>query len=147
MQQTLPIPWNLFLESNFELSTNRHAVFQGSYAEDGGKCIENLCMQILQFKPGLVITEKGLSDLVCRYLSKAGVSAIRTLRMTDNNRIAEARGAVIVNRRGELQESDVGMHAGLLKLRRLAASSFHLLWIAKIQKPVQSFYEVLARIF
>ncbi|KAF5751773.1 T-complex protein 1 subunit gamma isoform X2 [Tripterygium wilfordii] len=33
--------------------------------------IENLCVQILKFKPDLVITEKGLSDLACHYLSKA----------------------------------------------------------------------------
>ena len=44
--------------------------------------IQNMCMQILKFKPDLVITEKGLSDLACHYLSKAGVSAIRRLRKT-----------------------------------------------------------------
>ncbi|KAL5573880.1 hypothetical protein UlMin_023477 [Ulmus minor] len=69
--------------------------------------IENLCVKILKFKPGLVITKKGLSDLACHYLSKAGVSTIRRLGKTDNNRIAKACGAVIVNKVDELQESDV----------------------------------------
>ena len=54
--------------------------------------IEELCMQILKFKPDLVITEKGLSDLACHYLSKHGVSAMRRLRKSDNNRIAKACG-------------------------------------------------------
>ena len=54
----------------------------------------------------LVITEKGPSDLVCYYLSKAGVIAIRRLRKADNNRIAKACETVVVNRPDELQESD-----------------------------------------
>ncbi|KAM0919672.1 hypothetical protein ACQ4PT_008045 [Festuca glaucescens] len=35
--------------------------------------IKNLCAQILKFKPDLVVTEKGLSDLAIHYLSKAGL--------------------------------------------------------------------------
>ncbi|XP_020571966.1 T-complex protein 1 subunit gamma [Phalaenopsis equestris] len=86
--------------------------------------IQNLCAQILKFKPNLVITEKGLSDLACHYLSKAGVSAIRRLRKTDNNRIAKASGAVIVNRPDELQESDVGVGAGLFEVRKIGDEFF-----------------------
>ncbi|GMP33684.1 hypothetical protein CsSME_00006894 [Camellia sinensis var. sinensis] len=86
--------------------------------------IENICMQILKFKPDLVITEKGLSDLACHYFSKAGVSAIRRLRKTDNNRIAKACGAVIVNRPDELQESDVGTGAGLFEVKKIGDEFF-----------------------
>ncbi|XVF61215.1 hypothetical protein PTKIN_Ptkin08bG0112200 [Pterospermum kingtungense] len=86
--------------------------------------IENLCMQILKFKPDLVITEKGLSDLACHYLSKAGVSAIRRVRKTDNNRIAKASGAVIVNRPDELQESDIGTGAGLFEVKKIGDEFF-----------------------
>lgn len=60
--------------------------------------IHRQCEQILAFKPDVVITEKGLADLAAHYLTKAGVSAIRRLRKTDNNRIARACGATIVNR-------------------------------------------------
>ncbi|BBG96546.1 DNA glycosylase superfamily protein [Prunus dulcis] len=77
--------------------------------------IERLCVQILKFKPDVVITEKGLSDLACHYFSKAGVSGMRRLRKTDNNRIAKACGAVIVNRPDELQQSDVGTGAGIFE--------------------------------
>ncbi|KAL6997187.1 T-complex protein 1 subunit gamma, partial [Sarracenia purpurea var. burkii] len=86
--------------------------------------IENLCMQILNFKPDLAINEKGLSDLACHYLSKAGVSAIRRLRKTDNNRIAKACGAVVVNRPDELQESDVGTGAGLFEVKKIGDEFF-----------------------
>ncbi|XP_040371042.1 T-complex protein 1 subunit gamma-like [Rosa chinensis] len=80
--------------------------------------------QILKFKPDVVITEKGLSDLACHYLSKAGVTAIRRLRKTDNNRIAKACGAVIVNRPDELQESDIGTGAGLFEVKKIGDEFF-----------------------
>ncbi|KAF3333643.1 T-complex protein 1 subunit gamma [Carex littledalei] len=86
--------------------------------------IENLCAQILKFKPDLVITEKGLSDLACHFLSKAGVTAIRRLRKTDNNRIAKACGATIVNRPEELQESDIGTRAGLFEVKKFGDEFF-----------------------
>ncbi|KAF5946449.1 hypothetical protein HYC85_016677 [Camellia sinensis] len=95
--------------------------------------IENICMQILKFKPDLVITEKGLSDLACHYFSKAGVSAIRRLRKTDNNRIAKACGAVIVNRPDELQESDVGTGAGLFEVKKIGDEFFS--FIVKCKDP------------
>ena len=60
--------------------------------------IERQCAEIAKHKPDLVVTEKGLSDLAMHFLTKAGVSAIRRLRKTDNNRIARATGATIVHR-------------------------------------------------
>ena len=86
--------------------------------------IEQLCVQILKFKPDVVITEKGLSDLASHYLSKAGVSAIRRLRKTDNNRIARACGATIVYRPEELQESDVGTSCGLFEVKKIGDEYF-----------------------
>lgn len=65
--------------------------------------IERICAEIAKHKPDVVITEKGLSDLAMHFLTKAGISAIRRLRKTDNNRIARACGATIVHRpEGEL---------------------------------------------
>ncbi|CAI5479239.1 unnamed protein product [Closterium sp. Yama58-4] len=89
--------------------------------------IAGLCRHIAAFKPDLVITEKGLSDLAAHYLSKAGISAIRRLRKTDNNRIARAVGATIVNRVEELQESDVGTGAGLFEVRKIGDEFFAFL--------------------
>lgn len=47
---------------------------------------------------------------------RAGISAIRRLRKTDNNRIARACGATIVNRTEEIRESDIGTAAGLFEV-------------------------------
>lgn len=49
---------------------------------------------------------------------KNGITAIRRIRKTDNNRIARACGATIVNRTEELKEEDVGTAAGLFEIKK-----------------------------
>lgn len=78
--------------------------------------VKLLCDQLLEFKPDLVITEKGVSDLAQHYLLKGGVSALRRVKKSDNNRIARATGATIVNRVEDLKESDIGTKCGNLRL-------------------------------
>ena len=72
-----------------------------------------MCSNILKFKPDIVITEKGLSDLAQHFLLKGNVTCVRRVRKTDNNRIARVTGASIVNRPEEIQESDIGLDCGL----------------------------------
>lgn len=67
--------------------------------------IKEICAEIVKHKPDVVITEKGLSDLAMHFLTKAGISAIRRLRKTDNNRISRACGATIVHRAEGMQRS------------------------------------------
>mmetsp|Transcript_19693 Transcript_19693/g.54979 ORF Transcript_19693/g.54979 Transcript_19693/m.54979 type:complete len:554 (-) Transcript_19693:205-1866(-) len=86
--------------------------------------VQKMCEQIAAFKPDLVITEKGLSDLAAHFLTKAGISAIRRLRKTDNNRIARACGATIVHRTEEIRESDIGTKAGLFEVVKIGDEFF-----------------------
>jgi T-complex protein 1 subunit gamma len=78
-----------------------------------------MCEKILEFKPDLVITEKGVSDLAQHYFVKSNVTAIRRVRKTDNNRIARAVGATIVNRVEDIRESDVGVGCGLFHIEKI----------------------------
>ena len=50
--------------------------------------IQTMCSEIIRVKPDVVVTEKGVSDLAQHFLVKAGISVIRRVRKTDNNRIA-----------------------------------------------------------
>ena len=86
--------------------------------------IERTCNHIASFKPDVVITEKGLSDLAAFYLTRDGISAIRRLRKTDNNRIARACGATVVSRPDEIRESDIGTGAGLFEVRKMGDEFF-----------------------
>jgi len=81
--------------------------------------IKSLCDDIIKAKPDLVITEKGISDLAQHFLVKANITAIRRLRKSDNNRIARACGATIVNRTDEIREEDIGTGAGLFEIRKI----------------------------
>jgi len=86
--------------------------------------VEELCKSIIAVKPTLVCTEKGVSDLAQHYLGKAGISVLRRLRKTDNDRVARASGATIVNEPSMLKESDVGTGCGLFEVRKIGDEYF-----------------------
>ena len=86
--------------------------------------VENMCMEIIAFKPDIVITEKGVSDLAQHYFHKANITAFRRLRKTDNNRVARATGATIVSRTDEIREEDIGTGCGLFEMRKIGEEYF-----------------------
>ncbi|GMI25383.1 hypothetical protein TeGR_g2055, partial [Tetraparma gracilis] len=69
--------------------------------------IENMCAEIIAFKPDIVITEKGVSDLA-QY-------------------VQEPHGRKRVRRRDEIQESDIGTGCGLFEVRKLGDEYFTFL--------------------
>lgn len=89
--------------------------------------VKSMCEAIIALKPDLVITEKGVSDLAQHYFMKANITALRRVRKTDNNRIARATGATIVNRVDDLQESDVGTQCGLFEIEKIGDEYFTFL--------------------
>ena len=60
-----------------------------------------------------------ISDYAQHFLYKANISAIRRVRKSDNNRIARAVGATIVNRLEDLREADVGTKCGLFNIEKI----------------------------
>ncbi len=56
---------------------------------------------------------------------------MRRLRKSDNNRIARACGATIVNRTDELKEEDVGVGAGLFEIKKVIYST-HLKYLFEL---------------
>lgn len=81
--------------------------------------IQQVCADIIKAKPDLVVTEKGISDLAQHFLAKANISCLRRLKKTDNNRLARACGATIVNRTDEIREEDIGTKAGLFEVLKI----------------------------
>ena len=98
------------------------------------EAVKSMCEALLAFKPDLVITEKGVSDLAQHYFMKANVTALRRVRKTDNNRIARATGATIVNRVEDIQESDVGTQCGLFEIEKIGDEYFTFLTKCKAPK-------------
>lgn len=81
--------------------------------------VKSMCADLIALQPNLVITEKGVSDLAQHYLVKAGITCIRRVKKSDNNRLARACGATIANRTEELKEEDVGTGAGLFEIKKV----------------------------
>jgi T-complex protein 1 subunit gamma len=58
---------------------------------------------------------------------KAGITALRRVRKTDNNRASRATGATILNRVEDLKEEDVGTQCGLFEVRKIGDEYFAFL--------------------
>lgn len=95
--------------------------------------IKKTCRDIISHKPDLVFTEKGVSDLAQHYLAKANISVIRRIKKTDNNRLARAVGATIVNRAEEIKEEDIGKDCGLFDIQKIGDEYFT--FITKCKNP------------
>lgn len=89
--------------------------------------VKQMCDKILEFKPDLVFTEKGVSDLAQHFLMKANVTCIRRVRKSDNNRIARATGAQIINRVEDLRDADIGTRCGLFHIEKMGDEYFTFL--------------------
>lgn len=132
MRRKIENPRVLLLDCTLEYKkgesmTNMEISKEGDFQlalEQERKELKYVCDMITKWKPDVVITEKGVSDLACHFLQKGNCSVIRRLRKTDNNRIAKATGAVIVNRPEEIQESDIGTKCGLFEIRKLGDEYF-----------------------
>ncbi|KAF2095509.1 T-complex protein 1 subunit gamma [Rhizodiscina lignyota] len=96
--------------------------------------VKQMCDAIIALKPDLVITEKGVSDLAQHFLLKHNITALRRVRKTDNNRIARAVGATIVNDVRSLQPSDVGTSCGLFDIEKIGDEYFTFLTKCKDPK-------------
>lgn len=81
--------------------------------------IKAMCADLIALRPDLIITEKGVSDLAQHYMVKAGITCIRRVKKSDNNRISRACGATIANRTEELKEEDIGTGAGLFEIKKV----------------------------
>merc|ERR1719234_502998 len=92
MKRKIENPRILLLDCNLEYKkgesqTNIEIMNEGDFSkilEQEEAYIKKICDEITAFKPDLVITERGVSDLAQHFFNKAGITAIRRLRKSDN---------------------------------------------------------------
>ncbi|KIM33768.1 hypothetical protein M408DRAFT_325371 [Serendipita vermifera MAFF 305830] len=113
-------------ESQTNIEISKESQWQ-DFQDEEEKQVRDMCERIREFKPDLVITEKGVSDYAQSILLQGNISVIRRVRKSDNNRIARAVGATIVNRVEDLRESDVGTQCGLFYIDKLGDEYFTFL--------------------
>merc|ERR1719414_418022 len=132
MRRRIENPRVLLLDCNLEYKkgesqTNIEMLQEEDFAkilEQEEAYIKKICDDIIAHKPDLVITEKGVSDLAQHFLVKAGITAVRRLRKSDNLRVARACGATIANRTDELKEEDIGTGCGMFEVRKIGDEYF-----------------------
>merc|ERR1712051_604762 len=132
MRRRIENPRVLLLDCNLEYKkgesqTNIEIMKEEDFSkilEQEEEYIKKICDEIIRFKPDVVITEKCVSDLAQHFLVKAGITAVRRLRKSDNCRVARACGATIVNRTDEITEADIGTGCGLFEIRKIGDEYF-----------------------
>merc|ERR1719238_700611 len=132
MKRKIENPRILLLDCNLEYKkgesqTNMEIMKEEDFSkalEAEETYIKKICDEIAAHKPDLIITEKGVSDLAQHFFNKAGITAIRRLRKSDNLRVARACGATIVNRTDEITEEDIGTGCGLFEVRKIGDEYF-----------------------
>merc|ERR1719446_77621 len=100
--------------------------------------IKEQCDRIIEFNPNVVITEKGVSDLAIHYLVKAGLTAIRRIRKTDNNRLAKCTGATIVNKVDEFKSRISAHFVASTNARRSQMTGGLTSWNVRTPRPAPS---------
>ncbi|CAB3365408.1 Hypothetical predicted protein [Cloeon dipterum] len=141
MKRRIEKPRIMLLDCNLEYKKGESQTsLEMSKEEDFSRILEleeefvqKMCSEIIELKPDVIFTEKGISDLAQHFLMKAGISAVRRVRKSDNNRIARACGATIVNRTDELREEDIGTKAGLFEIKKIGDEYFCL--VTECQDP------------
>jgi len=132
MRRRIENPRILLLDCNLEykkgesmtnIEVNREEDFT-RLLELEEESIKKMCDDIISVKPDLVFTEKGVSDIAQHYLVKAGITAIRRVRKTDNNRIARACGATILHQTEDIKDESVGTEAGLFEVKKIGDEYF-----------------------
>ncbi|XP_076039564.1 chaperonin containing TCP1 subunit 3 [Oratosquilla oratoria] len=108
-------------QTNVELSSENDFTRMLELEEEH---IKSQCEDLIALRPDVIITEKGVADLAQHYLVKAGITCIRRVRKSDNNRLARACGATIANRTEELKDADVGVGAKLFEIKKIGDEYF-----------------------
>jgi len=111
------------LESGAHVNLSKEGDFE-TLLKIEEEAIQQMCNDLIKHKPTLIFTEKGVSDLAQHYLVKAGISVIRRIRKTDNNRIARVCGATICHDTADVSDRDVGTNCGLFEIKKIGDEYF-----------------------
>mmetsp|Transcript_40806 Transcript_40806/g.79899 ORF Transcript_40806/g.79899 Transcript_40806/m.79899 type:complete len:476 (-) Transcript_40806:562-1989(-) len=77
-----------------------------------------ICTLLKKFKPDVIISEKGVSDLALHYLYKSNISVIRRIKKSENLRLAKATGSTIISSIEDMEFNDLGK-AGNFEVKKI----------------------------
>ncbi|MHB8352050.1 MAG: thermosome subunit beta [Thermoplasmata archaeon] len=89
-----------------------------SFLDEEDRNFRKMVEQIKHAGANVLITQKGIDDVVLHYLAKEGIFALKQVKESDLQKLARATGAKIVTGVRELQASDLGQ-AELVEERKV----------------------------
>ncbi|KAI5166570.1 T-complex protein 1 subunit gamma [Nematocida sp. ERTm5] len=109
-------------ENQMSIEMHNSEVF-GRALEVEEEQIERMVNLLAICKPDVVVSEKGISDYAIALFKKHGISAIRRIKKSENQRIALATGALIVSRAEDATPQALGT-AGVFEVSRIGDEEY-----------------------
>lgn len=81
--------------------------------------IKEMCDKIIELKPDILLTEKGISDYAMSLLFSNNITAIRRIKKTESNRMVKACGGMVVGSLEDLSEKVIGTRCKLFKYLKI----------------------------
>jgi len=109
-------------ENHMHIEMHKSEVFSRALEVEEEQ-VEKMVKMIAQAKPSVVVSEKGMCDHAIYLLKKSGISAIRRIKKSENQRISLATGAQIVSRPEDVSAKKLGS-AGLFEVVRIGDEEY-----------------------
>jgi len=106
-----------------------------AFLDQEEQMLKNMVDKVVATGANVVISQKGIDDLVQHYLAKKGISAIRRVKKSDLEKLAKATGGTIFSNFDSLDASKLG-HAGLVEERKIMKEDWTFIENCKDPKAV-----------
>ena len=103
-----------------------------SFLEQEEKSLKNMVEQVKSSGATVLFCQKGIDDLAQHFLAKEKILALRRVKKSDMETLAQATGAKIVSNLKELSFEDVG-YAGLIREKKI--NDEEMIFIEKCKNP------------
>ncbi len=89
-----------------------------AFLDEEARMLREMVEKIKSVGATVVFCQKGIDDLAQHYLAKAGILAVRRVKMSDMEKLAKATGGRVVTSLEDLTEADLG-HAEVVEERKI----------------------------
>ena len=103
-----------------------------SFLDEEDKSFRRMVELIKQSGANVVVSQKGIDDVVLHYLAKEGIFAVKQVKESDLQKLARATNGKIVTGVRELTPSDLG-HADLIEERKVGEE--HMTFVTGCKNP------------
>lgn len=102
------------------------------FLNEEGRMLKSMADKIASVQANIVICQKGIDDIVLEYLTKANISAVKSVKESDINALAKATAARVVTNLDDLSTKDLGF-AQLVEERKVENDKW--VFVEKCKNP------------